>query len=81
MDLEYLGYEFHDDFASVGLISGGDTSSSATGESIVLVEILPDTLNKFIAAVYAFSKSKTINLDTQDDDTEGSAACIDNEAH
>ena len=37
MESADLGYEFHDNFAPVGLISGDAVASSATDESIALV--------------------------------------------
>ena len=46
-----------------------------------MVENLSDTLNKLITDAYAFAKAKTINLETQDEDAEGSADCINYEAH
>ena len=58
MDSVDLGYEFHENFAPVGLSSGGAAVSSATDESISLVESLSDTLNKLIADADAFSEAK-----------------------
>ena len=55
---EDLGYEFHEDFAPVVLSSVDAAASSATNESISLVESLSDTLNKLIADADAFSEAK-----------------------
>ena len=62
MDSVDLGYEFHENFAPVGLSSGGAAVSSATDESISLVESLAVTLNKLIANTYAFDEANKSDL-------------------
>ena len=44
MESADLGYEFHDNFAPVGLSAGSDAASSETDESIALVESMLDNL-------------------------------------
>ena len=46
-----------------------------------MVESLPYTLNKFISDASSFAESNKSYLETQDDNAEGSAAHIDDEAH
>ena len=76
-----LGYEFHDNFSSFGLSADNTAASSATDNSIALVESLLDTLNKLIADADAFSGANKSDLETQDDGDEFSAAHIDDRAH
>ena len=62
MESADLGFEFHDNFAPVGLSAGDSVASSATDESIALVECLSDNLNMLIYDAYAFfeaNKSKS----------------------
>ena len=81
MESEDLGYEFHDNFVPVGLSAGDDEASSANDESISLFEILSDTLNKLVADADVLSEANKRDLDMKDDNNEGSATRIDNEAH
>ena len=81
MESANLGYEFHDYSVLVGLSASDAAASSATYQSISLVEILPDTFNKFIVDTYAFAESNKSDLEMQDDDAKGSAARIDDKAH
>ena len=75
------GFKFHEDFAPFGLSAGNAAASSATDDSIALVECLSDTLKKLIADADSFSEAKKSNLEKQEDYAEGSAARIENEAH
>ena len=81
MELSDLGYKFHGTFAPVGLSAFDAADSSVTDESIFLVEILSDTLNKLVANAYAFSEDNKSHLETQHDDYDGISARIDYEAH
>ena len=65
----------------VVLSAGNATAYSATGEPIALVECLSDTLNKLIVDAYAFAEANKSDLETQDADAEGSAACVDEKDH
>ena len=48
MESSDLGYNIYDNFAPVGLSAGNAASSSATDDSVALVESLPDTFNKLM---------------------------------
>ena len=81
MESSDLGFEFYDDFVTFELSAGDDAASSANDESIPLFEILSDTLNKLVADADVLSEANKRDLDMKDDNNEGSATRIDNEAH
>ena len=81
MESADFGFEFRDNFAPIGISSGDSSDSSATDETISLVEFLSDILNKLIANADDFSETDNSDLETQSYDAEVSAARVDDEVH
>ena len=63
MESADLGFGFHYNFLPVGLSAGYAAASSATDESIALVECLSVTLNKLIANADAFAEANKSDLE------------------